>query len=147
MNSADAAWVAGIVEGEGTLILSNGKARIAVSMTDEDVIRALHQKTGVGNVHGPYKGGGSEGKDYWKQTWTWVVGKRDHVRVVLSSILPFLYERRTIQAMTLLDVMDELDSKAEYKRNFCPQGHSKPECLGADGRHCLLCRRVTQEVI
>lgn len=150
MNSVDAAWVAGIIEGEGTMGLNkfevgtkrkSPKAYIKVAMTDEDVIKALHQKTGVGTVHGPYPGGGSKGAEHWKEQWVWHVSKRKDVRNLLTSILSFLYERRTVQAMTCLDAIDELDAAAEYRKNFCPAGHSKPECFEAyDNSHCKTCR-------
>lgn len=149
MNSADTAWVAGIVEGEGCMGLdssgvgttrTNPKAYIKVAMTDEDVIRALHQKTGVGNVYGPYPGGGSKGKDHWKEQWVWHVGKREDVYSIITDILPFLYGRRTLQATTCLDAIDVLNAAAESKRNFCPNNHPKTGNWADTEGHCLSCR-------
>lgn len=149
MNSVDVAWVAGIIEGEGCMGLDNmgpksknlsPKAYIKVAMTDYDVIQALHQKTGVGNIHGPYPGGGSSGPDYWKEQWVWHVGKREDVRLIITAILPFLYERRTLQAMTCLDVIEQRDQESLHRKNFCPKNHKKPDCLEPDGRHCRICR-------
>lgn len=150
MNSIDTAWVAGIVEGEGCMGLdtfevgrgrTNPKAYIKVSMTDEDVIRAIHQKTSVGNVFGPYPGGGSKGKDYWKEHWVWHVTKRDDVHSIITDVLPYLYSRRTIQAMICLEAIEQLNSAAEHKRNFCPNNHPKTGNWADTEGHCLSCRR------
>lgn len=142
MNSADASWLAGIIEGEGCLSSHNGKARISVSMIDEDVIQALYQKTGVGSFRGPCKVTGPLKDKEYKDQWIWTVNKREDVRSIIVTILPFLYSRRAMKALELLDMMDELDKKANDRSSFCPAGHSKPECLGINGgRHCLICRR------
>ena len=55
ITDTDLAWFAGIVEGEGTFSSqgrhgSRRRPEIAVSMTDEDVIRRCHRITGVGGV-------------------------------------------------------------------------------------------------
>ena len=140
MNSVDAAWVAGIIEGEGTIhiVKTEGKPRIAVGMTDEDVVRALHQKTGVGYVYGPYD------KDNWgnKEFYQWIVQKREDVRSIINEILPFLYSRRTLQALVCLDAMDELDRKAEFRKKFCKLGHNREE-VGTNSRgDCLPCVEI-----
>lgn len=148
MNSIDAAWVAGIVEGEGSMGLDNmgpksgnrhPKAHIKVAMTDEDVVRALHSKTGVGNVFGPYPGGGTKGNPEWKEQWVWHVAKREDVRSIITAILPFLYERRTVQAMTCLDVMDRLDEAAIYRKNFCSNGHARTDDNKFSNGRCIAC--------
>ncbi len=41
MNCLDWAWVAGILEGEGSFIFSGGYPRISLQMTDEDIVRRI----------------------------------------------------------------------------------------------------------
>lgn len=140
MNSIDAAWVAGIIEGEGSLsiVKADGKARVAVCMTDGDVVKALQQKTGMGIVYGPYQKSNFSNKDFWQ----WTVQKRRDVRLVINEVLPFLYERRTLQALACLDALDELDRKAEHRRVFCKLGHNRTE-IGVSSRgDCLSCVEI-----
>jgi hypothetical protein len=49
MTATDIAWLAGIIEGEGTFGRKGHPAgQVRVQMTDEDVIDRLHSLTGVG---------------------------------------------------------------------------------------------------
>lgn len=139
MNIVDTAWVAGIVEGEGSIHIHKGmnKGRLAVCMTDHDVILALQQKTGVGTLVGPYKKSNFSNKDFWQ----WSVNKRVDLRQLLVDIFPFLFERRTMQAMICLDKLDEQDARVELRKTFCKHGHNKTE-TGVDSKgHCTVCRR------
>lgn len=88
-------WIAGILEGEGCFYLRhrNGKIRheIKVNMTDEDIVRRLEEKSGMGRVGGPYS---SPSHGDHKPLFQWVVAQQDHVQLLIFSIWPFLGERR-----------------------------------------------------
>lgn len=90
-------WAAGLFEGEGSICVhtSAGKyvykrVHLALSTTDEDVVRRFHAAVGLGTINGPYQG---TNKRYWQ--WR-VTGTK--ARVVLERLLPYLGERRTAKA-------------------------------------------------
>lgn len=87
-------WLAGIIEGEGTIeFVTKNSIRIAVVMTDQDVLERLQQVTGVGTVteaREPSKCANS-GR---KQQYRWRVGAKEDVEPILRSILPWMGERR-----------------------------------------------------
>ena len=72
------AWMAGIFEGEGYVqgrprkyTRADGREfttvgfRLAISMTDEDVIKRFHRLAGVGTCNGPRKSPSMTGKAMW----------------------------------------------------------------------------------
>lgn len=103
----DYSWAAGIIEGEGTIVNEKIKNRpnsfrncIAVSMTDEDVIRKLHSTLGVGTVRGPY----IRGK--YKPLWSWAVQNQKGCFDTLLRVMPYFGERRLSKARELFDQLE-----------------------------------------
>ena len=95
------AWCAGIIDGEGYIAARPIKdtnsvgLQILVEMSDEDVIRLLAQRLGIGKVSGPFR---RKSPAHHKQTWGYgVYGKNAYA--VLIAILPWLCERRRAAAM------------------------------------------------
>lgn len=88
------AWVAGIFEGEGTLVLTpQGQWQLVVKMTDEDIVRRLRLHTGVGLI-----GALKPQQAHWKPQWRWSVTNVRDVDAVLSLIRPYLGKRRGARA-------------------------------------------------
>jgi hypothetical protein len=106
VTAAEAAWLAGIVEGEGSIARRSPKQyrnrRIRVSMTDEDVIQRCHTITGVGRVNGPYGRGltatGAAKKPYWE----WTVNNRTDFVEICCQLFPLLGARRRQQIVETL---------------------------------------------
>lgn len=97
MTEAQTAWVAGIVEGEGSISwVGKQGVRVKVAMTDEDVVRRLLTYTGVGTVGGPYDGTN-------KPRWSWYVGAKEDVWWLLMALLPWFGERRTARAIEAIE--------------------------------------------
>lgn len=94
---AEVAWLAGILEGEGSFI-SKGQARIQVSMTDQDIITRLAELTGVGRVYAVRRQ-----KPHHKDAWLWTVNRPVHVEYIIRRVLPWLGQRRTIAAKDVLN--------------------------------------------
>lgn len=91
MNDLEIGWVAGIIEGEGTICSrpsSMGSNYVEVSMTDEDTIQKLLNTTGFGNVRGPYK------RDNKKLFWIWHVADASSLSYLLDTIYPLMSIRR-----------------------------------------------------
>jgi hypothetical protein len=112
MKETELAWIAGIIEGEGTVTLKTGSTRsgnnfptLRVVMTDEDVIRSLHRITGLGNIHYQVREDTEKGNKR-KDTWIWAVAARDEVRNILEQILPWMHSRRTERIKEALILLD-----------------------------------------
>lgn len=93
MDHADLAWLAAIIEGEGTFG-RNGRpgGQVRVVMTDQDIVRRLEAITGIGRVHGR-----GQRTVRHKPTWEWCVTRRGSVGELVRMLAPFLLERRRRQ--------------------------------------------------
>lgn len=90
MSPVEVAWLAAIVEGEGTFGRTGRPGgQVRVVMTDLDIIKRLQTVTGLGLVH-------SRGRraDHHKETWEWAVTRRQNVCVLVERLAPLLLQRR-----------------------------------------------------
>lgn len=109
MTDTEIAWVAGIIEGEGTILnRDNTGIEVRVVMSDKDVIHRVHVVTGVGTMRGPYNW-----KSSVKELWTWRVSKRVDVTALLHSIEPWMGERRGTRIKDALVRLSGLNGKVE----------------------------------
>ena len=104
MSAVEAAWVAGIYEGEGCLNRKLDRRNdgttwaIRVTMADHDIIQKLAQVTGVGNISFiPRR------IDHHKDQHLWIVTRRVDIAHVLTQIKPHLGLRRGQRAQEFLD--------------------------------------------
>lgn len=103
MTKLQIAWVAGIMEGEGSFILKEAsKFRrernlpyVKVAMNDEDIIRRLHTFVGFGKV---YSGLNPSGTRYF----VWQSTNRDLAPKFCRVLRPLMGARRQGQIDTLL---------------------------------------------
>jgi LAGLIDADG-like domain len=93
VTSRDAAWLAGLLEGEGYFIERKGSGRnprplIGVKMTDRDVVERVAKLfgTSVTTVTHPREG--------WKTSYVTRVGGLKAISI-MKQILPYMGERRT----------------------------------------------------
>ncbi len=104
------AWLAGIYEGEGTLVLnrkSPGSAKLNVGMTDEDVIRRCFEVARCGVVTGGARLYGGEKK----LRWVWSVYRRDDLLRLLPALRPFLGQRRRQRVDEVLERLSQGDRR------------------------------------
>jgi len=84
------AWLAGIVEGEGTFGRTGRPGgQIRVVMTDQDVVRRLQSLTGLGLVHNRGRRAA-----HHKTVWEWAVTRRENVCTLALELAPLLLMRR-----------------------------------------------------
>jgi len=108
MTETERAYIAGLFDGEGSVDYAQrwekrtkGKYKVwrihcEISMTDEPVIRWLHEVLGVGTVRVIDKTKAPSGKPHYKKQWRWRCSFRDaysfakivwpHVQVKLHKI-------------------------------------------------------------
>lgn len=142
MNQTEAAWLAGLYEGEGSLIESRRHTwALSVTMTDRDVIERAHHVSGVGTVTEVKKS--TEG---WQDQWRWRVMRRDDIRVVVDSIRSHLGTRRGERVDEFIAWHESMPVVPEYtllppaREGFCRNGHPKIEGAKA----CRACARDRQ---
>ena len=138
------AWAAGLFEGEGSCFVGgkgNRQPRVALNMTDEDVVRRFAATIGRGNVRF------YERPEPNQPVWQWSVQSAADVLYALGLLWPYLGERRRASATEVL----ERASKMCEDKGFCKRGHdlSLPEHLyvhqKTGKRHCRTCRREYQQ--
>lgn len=109
------AWAAGLFEGEGCILITKQKARIrkdgtsckpegykyptlAMSLTDEDVIRKFCIIVDGGTIGGPYIK-----KENNKPIWEWKV-RNEAAKKVAEKLLPFLGNRRFMKFVEVFGI-------------------------------------------
>src|SRR6266851_166503 len=110
MTEIELAWLAGLLEGEGSFGFGVIKRpdrqsdtsyiRVRLSMTDHDVIQRAANLTGA-PVCGPYRGKSGKDKPIWCAD---VPGYK--AEIIMRQILPFMGERRTAQITKALEHWD-----------------------------------------
>lgn len=100
------AWLAGLLEGEGSFVLTNnprcrdvGRPYVTVDMTDEDVIRKCCAIAGMGHVYGPYRRQAPR-----KEIWSWKVTQQLHAYALMVAIYQWMGERRQASIREVLTV-------------------------------------------
>lgn len=102
MSATESAWVAGLLEGEGTFTFKRSQSPfVRVVMTDRDVIHRLSAITGVGRVVSIMPRA-----SHHKLTWAWTVQARDHIATLLLQVSPLMHERRRSAIMRQLDALN-----------------------------------------
>lgn len=104
-----AAWIAGLIEGDGYFVKNSTPANqanmgIVVHKADEDVVRRAHEWSGVGRVSGPHQ-------QRSNPTWRWSVVRAEDVLEIAGMIRPLLGARRREQLDAMLRNWVELDIK------------------------------------
>lgn len=132
LEPTDAAWIAGILDGEGYLGIVGTTAsygpRIAVLNTNHPMIDHLCALTGVGTV-GFRKARGNK-----RPAWVWKLDRREHVAALLLAALPYLITKRE-QALILLELPTRQMKRPEERkrlferiRSLNRRGNPDPRC-------------------
>lgn len=113
LSEIDIAWLAGLLEGEGSFLLDNRSAKrfkvstsppspfIKIQMTDEDVIKKVATMVNK-NVFSPTRKTVKS-----KTTYSVHIGDRPTLRILLPRLFPYLGARRQAQAQDLLNALKD----------------------------------------
>lgn len=98
LSGPSAAWVAGVLEGEGCFTLTRRHGgRINLESTDADIVERVHALTG-GDLYRQ-----AARKETWKPTIILAIRGRSNLRRVLRPILPWLLHRRAGRAWPIYE--------------------------------------------
>jgi hypothetical protein len=98
------AWMAGLFEGEGSLSAqTTGRAsyQMRIEMSDKDVLDRFCELAECGTV----KERGRR-QPHHKFLYRWACYKKEDVTRLLSSMLPYMGERRAFHFLNALDYLD-----------------------------------------
>jgi hypothetical protein len=140
-------WAIGIFEGEGCINIRppaprrpNPTVRLAVSMTDRDVVERFARIVECGNVTKR----DSPSIRQWKPTWVWKTADRDEVHRLLEIWLPQLGERRAAKAREALAVLDEIEVK---RQRVCEWGGEPFRAERMTKRFCCEAHRAAAKYL
>ena len=87
-------WAAGLYEGEGFLTLrkDTNRWRIAIQMTDYDVLKKFHAIVDCGKLYGPWKAPSRPA--HYKPSWTWQTVDVSEIFNIICEFYPHVGERR-----------------------------------------------------
>lgn len=119
ISDVDAAWIAGLLEGEGSFfpLVREGKrtlARTSMGSCDLDVLERLREITGIGSI---LKVARSDRPSH-KPHWTWTVQRHQDAIDLMSRIHHLMGARR---ADRITEVFNQVDDPL---KPFCPRGHN-----------------------
>ena len=100
----EVAWAAGLFEGEGSITVCGGVARLSLVLTDYQVLERFVEIVGTGKIYGPYVNGYRDGF-VRKPRWLWVSEAR-LAGATFRTLAPWLSPRRIARGEELgLDSM------------------------------------------
>lgn len=103
------AWAGGLFDGEGTISIDKNKIRVAVVMTDFDILETFKLNFGGSLIEQTKR------VDYYKDQWRWSLTNNQESCLFLTKILPFLHSRRTLRAQEAIALYKELITQQELK--------------------------------
>lgn len=147
MELVDAAWLAGLFEGEGCIGWSDkGQAALTLASTDLDVIERVHQVVGLGSVVAK-EPRTSNRKPYW----IWKVGSQADFLSVADTIQPFLMSRRSARLDEVRALLAQHNERvaANKAKKFRPGvgicrkgGHDRSVTGVTPTGYCAECDRI-----
>lgn len=110
MDSIDAAWFAGLFEGEGNIQNAKGSNGVVlrINMTDLDILERVQKVTDAGNIYGPFKNGDKGVKPIWH----WAIQYSPDVVRLLQIMRPFFGERRGQRADEALSRLAQVQQRS-----------------------------------
>lgn len=151
LTEAEWAWIAGLLEGEGSFGLTDGtRPRVEINMTDYDVILRIANLLQVGKLQDvPRAKYGS------KDSLHLDIRKARDAVWVMQSVLPWMGNRRAMKITQILSAWEASPTPlAPGDRTHCPKGHEYTEentyrqpvskRHPSGGRRCRTCVRKQQ---
>jgi hypothetical protein len=149
MPPVEAAWLAGLLEGEGSFTALRSvsesrpsqKYRVSVFMTDRDVLERLVEYTGVGPIRAVKETPNRLGT---KPLFCWTTQRLLEVRDICIQVRPWMGQRRGERIDTILSAIADATS---FGPGFCTKGHQlTPDnlCALTQGGRCRICHNIRQ---
>ena len=120
---ADVAYLAGLFDGEGSVDYKQRystkrkdrprrykvwRISLEISMTDQAVIRWVHELTGVGTVRLNVKNKSPSSKPHWKDQWRWRCSHRDAL-----TVAKLMWPYAQVKLHKLEQIIDHYEPRAQ----------------------------------
>ena len=99
----DAAYFAGLYEGEGSISVNNKvrgtsvQLQLVIDSTDREVLEALRVRIGLGRVYGPYQHKPNPQRMARKPMYRFVINRKGELVEAIEMMWPWLGSRRRAQ--------------------------------------------------
>lgn len=120
MTTLQRAWVAGLLEGEGSFLVVSRSShlmatgRVSIQMTDRDVLERLAEIVGTGRVSEVNR----TNRPDRKPIYTWKLQARADVLALIDQVEPFMGYRRTAQIQLVRFVYATEPTLAEHRKVY-----------------------------
>ena len=120
-------YIAGFIDGEGTIFIKNNRFRITVTQTNKEVSMAIKDFALCGNVAEITKR-----KSHWNDCWVYYVCNIEDIYNFLAMTLPFLIVKKEAALYALSYLKEELP-KMRKKKEAIEERRRVARALREDG--------------
>jgi len=106
-------YIAGFFDGEGTILLKNGRPRIMVVQTDRVVLECIKNFAKCGNIFEVTKR-----KPHWKDCWVYCISRKEDMYNFLRKIAPYLFVKKELAEKGILQLEKELIEMRKRKEKY-----------------------------
>lgn len=117
-------WAAGLFEGEGTISISKRGIRVAVTMTDLDVLETFQNNFGGSLLKQKLRAA------HYKPQWRWTLTNNKDTCEFLEKIIIFLHSRRRAKANEAILLYKKLVCEKKEKSDHVIEIRQKIKELG-----------------
>lgn len=147
LSDTDIAWLAGVFEGEGCIYAPSHRrgARIAIKMTDKDIIERIDAMFPCPRITPVLPR-----ESHHQVQYAWTITKGDTIEEILELLMPYFGERRKAKGREQLAFLESRLGKGTFNREktHCPAGHQyspentyiMPNGKNKGKRICKTCR-------
>lgn len=96
-------YLAGIIDGEGSIGIRPGNIDIDVTSTDHDICDRIQRYSGVGVINGPYL----DKREGNKKVYVWTLARREQLYALLQAIYPHMSLRRQDKINEALELLNQ----------------------------------------
>jgi deoxycytidine triphosphate deaminase len=130
MRDVAAAWLAGIIDGEGCLSVHDKGVRLTVTNTDKEMLELARSLTGVGQIYEK-----DDGDPKHKVRYDWVVTRSRHVQELLVRVLPYMVIKRA----KALDLIGKTFKREGIGMPIVdPKNFPQDSFVDMEGDHCII---------
>ena len=104
MNKMNWSYIAGFIDGEGSIVKRKYGFAISIPQTNLEVLEEMKEFIGYGNIYKLTKR-----KSHWKDAWTYMIQSQGGVYYVIINILDSLIVKRQVAIKVLPSLKKSLD--------------------------------------